>query len=460
MTKNSLHTFIGRFIIFLFLYLPFEQFVLKFIPSSENLYIFLYMLSEIVIYIIFIIVVGGHVFFKGVWLKTKLDVLILFFLLVTFFSIIINNADFVSSIKNIRGLLRYVALYYLLIYVDLNEKFYSNLFKCAIFLLFVQFIISIMQFSIGENFMAFFYPRELDVEVFGQSLISKDLTNERENAVLGTLGQPGALSAFIIILACFMWSKLIMESQKSKSYTTYLFVFMTLVICYMTFKRLALILVILMPIIVLWHHDYRKFLKLFSISSIPIFILLIGFFYYITSIDVVNDYASRQGSFSFISLFAELFSADYWAHSLEVSRLWFFVEAFSAVFGSLKFFGFGPDEQLALQYFVESGHNRYQVLGYIAYKDVYWMALALYFGILGLATFWWIIWRVWKSGVMILYSNKLKDEYRFGVLVFTVYTFSFFWYSFAERLPILRPNAFFFWLGAALIMKLGQKAVL
>ena len=122
-------------IVLLFVYLPFEQFILKFLPVSDTVYTVLYLISEVFVYGLLFFVVSGKITAKSRLSGTPLDLILILLLFVAFLSAAINGSDPVSSIKNVRGLLRYVALYYVVVNIRIDEEFLQRLWRWAAWIL-------------------------------------------------------------------------------------------------------------------------------------------------------------------------------------------------------------------------------------------------------------------------------------------------------------------------------------
>jgi hypothetical protein len=215
-------------------------------------------------------------------------------------------------------------------------------------------------------------------------------------------------------------------------------------------------MVLAVPVLYGLHRNFRLSAAMILVVSVPALTILWVILSSTGTGAIVTDAESRQGGFDFGALMLELMSGQYWQHSLENSRLWLLVEGFRATFLEFRPLGFGPDEQRALEAFAESSSERVKILDYFAYKDVYWIALAIHLGILGLATYLAILYVGWRRAHMAT-NDTSHRRVQVILALCSVYLVIFFAGSFAERLPVLRPTAFFFWFSCALLVKFSAR---
>src|SRR3990167_7086630 len=106
-------------------YLPFESFILKFIP--QDIYVFARYFSEGLIYVLALVVLWKVLTRQIPFRRTPIDLAFVLFLVVLFASVVINVVSPTIVILGIRQILRFVFLFFIIVYLHPPKKFMQQL---------------------------------------------------------------------------------------------------------------------------------------------------------------------------------------------------------------------------------------------------------------------------------------------------------------------------------------------
>lgn len=183
-------------------YLPFENIVLKYLPVNDLIYSFLRFIPEIIIYFLFIYVLGSKVKSRTALSKNPIHVPVVIFLLYSVLLIFINSSPLVESLLGLRVLFRYVILFYVIINIDFEYAFIKKLINVLLVITFLQCIIAIYHHYFGIN--EFWLPRASSLEIGGKAtkfkILNQNLRSGREIGVgIGTMGDTVLLAMYLVI---------------------------------------------------------------------------------------------------------------------------------------------------------------------------------------------------------------------------------------------------------------------
>jgi len=197
-TKISINNGAKVIILGLVIYLPLEPIFIKIIPLTYRS--IAYLAPELILLITFLGLVTAGVFKSGHWLKTTLDVPLLFFIVVVFCSIILNNAFSIGSLENVNSLLKFLPVYFISAVLTRSgtSKFIQRILNIILFLAIIEIGLGFLQ-KAGANWIsAFLQP--VSIEIGGLEHSSKVLNDARElGSVYGTLGDTIHYGWFLII---------------------------------------------------------------------------------------------------------------------------------------------------------------------------------------------------------------------------------------------------------------------
>jgi len=421
-----------RVVLFLAFFTPFEEFVLKFIPVSDEIYSFLRYGSEILLLITFVALVTKKIIERKHFVKTAVDTPVLIFACTAFLSGVLNQIPLLEIALFLRIVLRYYALYFLLVNIDLEEKFTKKLIYGLVSIATFQFFIGVAQILIGGPLNSLLLPRPSTLTVGSYSkewLLLKGL-REKGFLVFGTFGDTVNLGLFVFtILTVMIGLYLIWKKPGKKIWLFFAFSFFTLLFTYSVGLIFTLFISLLFITII-----KRKWTLVASSSLIVlVFFLILTFF--------PAEFAEVATSHYAVSPFKNVsatFSVTFF-ESIQNNRLFTLFEVPKVTLSQSPLFGFGPAWHL-----IKDRISTY-FLG-----DVYWAQMLGQVGVIGLLAFLWIFWRFYKIGFKV-YSNSndlLKKGIALGFLGVIV---GVFFYDFIGAALEARPLAFYFWLFAGLI---------
>jgi hypothetical protein len=421
-----------RVILFLVFFIPFEEFVLKFIPVSDEIYSLLRYGSEFLLLVTLIALIIKKVIEKKPFAKTGVNLPVVVFVSCTFLSSILNQTSFLETVLFIRIVLRYYALYFIVVNLDLDEKFSKKLIKGLISIAVIQFTLALAQVLIGSHINKFLLPRPVTLTVgsyYKEWLLVQGL-REKGYLVFGTFGDTVNLGLFIyVILVVMIGVYFLQEKPIKKMWLFFLFSFLTILFTY----SVGLIFTVFISLLFLTLIK-KKWSVVIVNSLLVVLLFLMVTFYKVefTDLNASLSFASplEHISASFSNTFME---------SARSNRIFTFMQVPKVIFSQSALLGFGPGWRL-----IKDKISTYWL------GDVYWAQILAQVGLFGLLAFLWIFWRFYKNGLKVYRNSNefLKKGIAFGFLGVLV---GVFFYDFICAALETRPLAFFFWLFAGLV---------
>lgn len=149
-----------KIIFWMTLYLPFEEFFLRWLPSP--IAVILRFVPELILYGLAIKVCGAKIWHHQPLKKTPIDFLVVAFFVATAISIIINDASIKGSLVNLRTIWRYLSVFYITVNIDISIGELKRLLNGFRLVMLGQAIIGSVQYFLPASFnQAFFAPREI-----------------------------------------------------------------------------------------------------------------------------------------------------------------------------------------------------------------------------------------------------------------------------------------------------------
>src|SRR6185436_19613372 len=277
-------------------------------------------------------------------------------------------------------------------------------------------------------------------------------SGREKGAGIGTFGDSDLVAlflVFIIILSCSYYLKIRIKTFLFKLFYLAIF-FLSLVALFYSYSRASVLIGMAAIPIILYFE--RRIKRLFFIGSMAI-LAFAGVLFLMANESSTSDvYYNPKGKYTNpIDNITNIFSGSYVEHNLEHSRGWIILSVGVPVLQSLKLFGYGPSGDESLGRMAKenvSGTMPFQNLGII--NDVYWVGMLSYYGLIGLLIFIFILWKIYKSSVVVY---KKSDEPIYAVigLCVAVMVLLAIPYTFIIRTFAFRPFAFYFWMLAGLM---------
>jgi hypothetical protein len=432
---------------------PFEEVLLKYLPVSDRIYIASRFLSESVIYISFLFLIVKKLINKERFRTTPVDIYLIGFLVVAGLTILINQPPLLGSLINLRALLRYTILFYLVVNLDFSEKQIRRILYLIVFAGALEVMVGWMQMIFGESINPILLPRTTEIEIAGYSRGFVLLRRGREiGAIFGTLGDTIFYALFmLVVLAVYLGQ---VKTVRLHHLIFFLLVFLSINFAY---ARAAVFGVLLMVAIAYRVRAGRT--RLISMLIILLLIVLLGtIFFYDSSFiqrEFINPLTEQQ---NIIQNVTGIFTADYFQRA-QSQRLGALTGIPPIVLSTSPVLGFGPDEDNTIEKLNEKLPSfdlplfKQKAFRKNGFEDVYWTALLAYYGLLGLGIFIIFMIKFYKSIFDIYKKTSNPMTKNLAVTSLSIVGISIY-LLFFYRVLEFRAFSFYFWLFPGLLFSL------
>lgn len=389
---------IKKLIFFLAIYLPLEEFILKWLPVP--IYVFNYFLLFSDLIIVFIIVI--YIVKSNFVLKIRRENIYLFlFIIFSFFSLFYYQ-EWNSYFLKIWVLSRYILLFFIVRKIFVSKD-YMKFEKYFIYIFLFQLLVGIVQYFELPFLYDLFTPRS-------------DLPKAANWLVKGESGMAGTFT-YTVNYGYFMFafSAFIVLSKKSINKKLFL-IFLSCILSLFSESSIAFLVTFIV---------FSRYFSLVYPKIFYRFFLLILIFSIIFLRDILSDFLSP------LLLIFNIFSEKWIIESLMFTRLGI-LKLFPLFFSNDLFtilFGFSLDGE-ALTLFVKNimGSEIPHILSnntVIGIEDVYWVAHLYYFGLFGLFFYIMIFKHIYsylKSSYKTLILNIIQYKILRLYLILTILT--------------------------------------
>ncbi len=436
----------------LVLYLPFEDFLLKWLPVSEPVYSLSRLASEACLYGLLATEVLLHLMRGARLPRTRLDLPLALFFLAALLSIACSQAPVLGGLINFRTLVRYVAVFYLVVFLAPSERDTRTILAILVSCALLQGLLAIVQHLQGGP-VPFWLPRASELEIAGYRKEFTVLGGGIEpGAVIGTLGHSVALALFLLVSATLGAALFLVREERSGRSTLAFLAWATgcaLGVLF-SYSRGAVIALFLAWGVLLFLLRDRPGPRAVLRYSVLLFPIALPFAWLASGSrsEAADPAASGAGALGHLSgaLGEEALARQ------EHSRGWILFDVGAAVLEAARPLGFGPDERHAKERLLESARvPLHRLATYRAFEDVYWVALLAYYGFVGVGLLLWTLARLFSLGREAVRRGGSELTRALGatlcaLLLVTVLL------SFLVRTFEFRAFAFSFWLLAALVV--------
>ena len=422
-------------------YIPFEGLITTWLPGIVRA--ILRVIPELVIYFLLFRVSYLRISLGLKLRKTLIDPLIAAFFLCCTISTLANQASFFSSFNYLRESWRYVAIYYIIVNINIPRNRIGTL---------LDYIKNIGIFQGILASVQFFLPASVKVAMAGGGC-DKALN---KGASCGSFIDSATLAGFLLISITILIACLVRDRQLQLHKPRNLAVIgLTFFGLFASKKRAALILVGFVPAFILFLLNRKKMFINYiwiaiSLATVILFIVPI----LVESSNLVTQESSAVQT-DISSYFLRVFSAEYWDEFFLNARGWF-ISLTSQTLSKTGswWFGLSPDlstvvEKMSAVLSKGSDITKLKRDRFV-FQDVYWFSQLAFYGLAGIAIYWSILWRLFQTSWNLVKTTKLSEYRYLGTVSCTVVVISFL-YSFAERLFVLRTFSYYFWLFAGLV---------
>ncbi len=446
-------------IYFLTSYVAFEEFILKFLPVSDAIYSYLRFFGEILIYVAFGKLVI-HKLHRGIpFVKTAIDLPIIGFYTVVMLSILINRSPLIGSLYNVRPFARYIVLFYLIANSHLSERRIKTLLRIILVVGVCQLGAGLIQWIGGSAAFDFFLPRETTLSIGGFTKEYRLLELGREiGSVYGTLGDTVIYGVFMILVLVVYLSRIKRLEYLNILGAAILFFFIA-----RSYSRAATFSALLAGgAWFYFHHGWRTTLR-FGVAVILIFGLLLAIANPF-NLEYVNPRKARVG---LVGNVTGVFSGSY-VRVAQKQRLGALIGNVPTVLVNKPIFGYGADQNSTIEKLNMSKRSfLLKVLSKNGFKDVYWVAILCFYGLLGLGFFALIFYQLFRAALRLYRRsvNKFADgaadqerrgaissslTQRLAIIMLCLVAITVFLLFFNRTLEF-RGYGFYFWLCAGLL---------
>lgn len=347
-------------------YLPFEDFLLKWLPVSETVFLALRQIPDVVVLGLFLLVAVDDAYRKQkvFTISNKAFLFLLVFVLYGIVAIRINGSSVVTAIMNIKALVRYIGLIYVFLSIRPTERQIRVFLKLILGVAFVEVLIGAAQLFGGEAVLNIFKPFELSSEA------GIKFSAMKHDELFGTMSYTTNYASYlllsIVVLLCFRGA--LIRGVFLNAF------FLTLIVAaiFLSGSRsafLSALLAILLYVHAMWGIRASAFLT-----------------------------ASGVAVLVFATLFLEkgTTNVDFWffltpeyLQTLEAQRLGLLRIFMSYASDPHFLFGLSSDKGFVVEYLARkySLPELFAESTLYSIEDVYWVALAIYYGLIGLLLF-------------------------------------------------------------------------
>jgi len=435
--------------LFLVVFMPFEGFILKWLPGPDRLYEYSRFITELLIYGLLAMVIGTRLGRGAPIRRTPIDVPLLSFVAVSLLTIAVRQTPFLSSIINLRTLLRYVALFYAIVHMDLETRQVRSMLVAIMVIAVMQALLGIMQHYVGIH--PIWLPRETGLEIAGHSTSYVMLGRGREiGAAIGTMSDSIMLAVFLInSLMLFMVVGLAPRGMfRIRTSVWYASMAILFVATAFTYSRIATILATLCIPLVLVCTGRRQ-----MIHALAVMVAVLGLGVFVIAGASKSNLGSiklRNEQLSPFQNVQMIFTADYFAKA-KTQRMGTLARVGGLLVRSGHVIGFGPDAEFAKTRLVDRDESLYYLYDRQSFEDVYWIAMFAYYGAAGLALYLWMLWRIFITGLGLAQHGNNPMYVVLGSMAAAIVVVCI-PMTFITRTFEFRTYGFYFWLFAGLMM--------
>jgi hypothetical protein len=438
-------------------YLPFEPFLLKWVP--DDLYVYARYGSEVLIYFLLAVVAWKIISGDMVWKRTPVDAPWVFFLFSLAASVIINFLPVMPAILGIRQIIRFILLFFITVQLAPSERWMRGLLKALGVILFIQVCLGAAQAVIGERLDVFLLPSER--KTLGDLQLTSGTNQfwDPGQRVFGTLGRYDQLGTFMavvmLVLVAMVYEKAVPEKDRIWLWGLLL---ASLPVLAMTYSRSAWF-GFLLGFLFIGAYVKRDRHVLAAAVILPTMLLA---YIFVTGL-VVRDLVETSDQ-SLTNRFFEAFSYERWVSEYYgLGRLYWIVKSFTVVIPAAPIFGHGPGTYGGGA--VSALHNTsvydtlslpFGVYGTDGYIDNNWLSLWGELGTVGIGVYIWMLVSLFLV-VWYVYENSSHPETRAWALAACAIILAVSLNAVLATFFEIRTLAPYLWIIPALVVVQGQR---
>lgn len=376
---------------FLLVYLPFEPFLLKWVP--DDIYVYARFFSEILVYLIVFSTLWKLIVRDVQAKQTVVDIPFVLFIVVILASALINAVEPFNAALGLRQIIRFMLLFFATVYLAPSKRWIQIVLSSLFLILAIQIVLGISQAIVGQPLDTFLLPSER--RTFGEITLTEGTVQfwDPGQRVFGTLGRYDRLGTFMAFLMIIIVSMLYEPKMRAK-YGRYLTPLLIAAVpaLVLTYSRSAWFGFVLGALfIALWAKRDKRVLWATGLVVATMFV-------YLSVTGLVVNRLIDVSDQSVTERFFEAFSAERWrGEYYGLGRVFWMVQTLTAVVPASPVFGHGPATYGGGAVAALSNTTVYDELGLPfgvygteGYIDNNWFSLWGEAGTLGLGMYLWL----------------------------------------------------------------------
>ncbi|MEE9552857.1 MAG: O-antigen ligase family protein [candidate division Zixibacteria bacterium] len=404
-----------QFVIFLLIYTPFEELILKMLPDAS--YAYVRFMWEGMLFVMMALMISENLFLSRRWKRSPIDIPALLFLGIWLVSTIDNSIPVISSLSVLKNIIRYVPIFYMIYNLKPDKIFLARIVRIIILVATIQSVICIGQAIEGDSLVEIFRPK--DVIIDGKVIRGPDIQlGSYHTRFTGSFARSNDLGNYLTFAICFTLAAYLKIGRKPRYVIA---IMLMLIALFLSSSRISWISAFFAIGLILMYARHRLRFAYFAGPVIILIIFVMG----IATLDLKDT----NEDFSVIDRFAYMFTGDYIDIISNTGRLYAIQRVMPAVFRAEPLIGLGPgsflkiSEQMSDDVVYADAQRLGLDLEPLRYvHDVGFVALFVQAGLLGLLAVLWIFVRIYNraSKAMVSEKDKLTAAFLLGLLGFIV----------------------------------------
>ena len=367
---------------------------------------------------------------------------------VVLLSMLVNGSPLIGSLYNIRPFARYIVLFYLVANSNLSEKRIATFLRIILAVGIFQIGAGIIQWAGGPAAFNFFLPRETTLTIGGFTKEYRLLELGREiGSVYGTLGDTVIYGVFMILVLVIYLSRIRRLEYLNLLGAAILFFFIA-----RSYSRAATFSALLAGgAWFYFQYGWKKTLQL-ALSIAMVFGILLAIVNPF-NLEYINPRKARVG---LVGNVTGVFSGSY-VRVAQKQRLGALIGNVPTVLVNKPILGYGADQNTTIERLNASQRSfLLKILSKNGFKDVYWVAILCFYGLLGLGFFALIFYKLFRAALD-LYRRSVSTPLavshltrQISIIMLCLVAVTVFLLFFNRTLEF-RGYGFYFWLCAGLM---------
>jgi hypothetical protein len=331
-----------------------------------------------------------------------------------------------------------------------------RIFRAISLIAVIQCCIAIYQHYFG--IAQFWYPRASDLEIGGKQigyrLLASGFGSGREmGAGIGAMGDSVFLALFLVISFILVVSSLQhgMHIQRSnKMYLGIALILITIGLLFTYSRGSVLLAMASIPIIILFSGGRKRLAVYVLIGLVAVTpVVLYGVF---DNSGNAPGYTNPKIKYTDpLANITAVFSSSYMDNTMQYSRGAVLTEIGGNLIRSFKLLGYSPAQEFALEKAAaELFGSNMPINNLPIINDVYWVAFIIYYGLIGLAIYFFILYRIFNASIFVA-RNTVDPYFRIFAVAMAALVLITIPYTLILRTFLFRSFGFYFWLMAGLV---------